>query len=169
MVERITDEAIRLYAENLDRKGLLSPKLSAEIGGLIEEMGGFSNWTEAGAHFRSKGVSRLAGMGPMSKFLRALAYALEKLDAESERLLGENVRIDKILIPQASSGCSDYHGEIQVIAQKEDGTEIPVAEGRFVWDCAAHGMPQPQAAQELGYRCMISFPKLNETIIGARA
>jgi hypothetical protein len=169
MVERITDEAIRLYAENLDRKGLLSPKLSAEIGGLIEEMGGFSNWTEAGAHFRSKGVSRLAGMGPMSKFLRTLAYALEKLDAENERLAGEGIRIDRISIPQASSGCSDFQGSIEVIAQKEDGSEIPLLGGGFVWDCAAQGMPQPEAAQQLGYRCMISFPALNETVIGARA
>ena len=162
MVEPITDEAIRLYTKNLSQKDRLTPELRAEIEDLIGAMGEFSNWTEAGAHFRSNGAMRLAGSGPMSKFLRTLAYSLEIMDAESERLVEEGVRIDKILIPEATSGCSDYRGALRVIARKEDGTEVPLVEGRFVWDCAAQGMTQPEAAQQLGYRCMISFPPVSE-------
>ena len=161
MVEQITGEAIRRYTENLESRGLLGPGLRAEIEALMGEMDRFSNWTEAGGHLESAQATHLTGSGPMSKFLRTLAYALERLEAGSQTLKEGGIQISRILLSDTFSGCSDFQGKIQVHGYRPDSSETVLLEGCFVWDCGAQGLPQPQAAEQMGYRCMVSFPSLS--------
>lgn len=161
MVESITAETFRTHFENLNQQGLLSDQLAAELTLLAEGMDGFSNWLDARKHLIDTGAEKLSGAGPISKFLRVLAFALDRIAENSEQLKAKGVRLDRIALSETSSGCSDFRGRVALSASDENGGTVTLAEGPFLWDCAEHGMPQPEAAQRLGYRCMIQFPSLD--------
>ena len=69
--------------------------------------------------------------------------------------------MDKVSLLDTHSGCSTYTRRVLVEARNEGGETGIRIDGRFLWDCAAHDMPQQQAAQELGYKCLIDFPQVN--------
>ena len=160
MVETITAESLRAYLSNLQEKDLLGEELVHELTQLTEEMDDFSNWLDASNYLRESNFKKMTGSGPMSKFLRTLAFLLEQIDDNAMSLKDRQTRVDRILIKNTTSGCSDYRGAITVLGTDEKGGTILLHEGRFVWDCAEHGMPQPEAARKLGYRCMVQFPAL---------
>ncbi|MBW7940488.1 MAG: hypothetical protein H3C63_17265, partial [Candidatus Omnitrophica bacterium] len=68
--------------------------------------------------------------------------------------------VTRVELQDTRSGCSTYSGRIHVQAEDQNGREVVLIDGSFVWDCAEHGIPQTQAARQLGYRCMVSFPSL---------
>jgi hypothetical protein len=158
MVERITAEALIERSDFLASKGILAEGLLADLRKLIAAMDSFSNWTEAGNTIRNNQIETLSGNGPVSKFLRTLAYGLERISEEVSHLEEKSLKVTKILISKASAGCSDYEGQVEILCENPAGETLVLASGGFLWDCAAHGMSQPQAAQELGYRCMVNFP-----------
>ncbi len=162
MVERITSEAIHSSIEDLISAGVLSEALGGEIRRLEEESSRLSNWTDASRHLPQGGYHRIRAAGPISKVLRTLAYLLSRLSESAPELAGRGIQVSRVHLEDARSGCSDYSGRIVVQAIMPEGAEVVLFEGTFVWDCAAHGLPQPTAAQELGYRCMVSFPEVRE-------
>jgi len=160
MVEEITTGAVEIYARNLKVKNLLHPELSREIDTLITDMERFTNWTDSGGYLRKMDSTTMAGAGPMSKFLRTLAFALETLDLKSETLAEKGIQVTRIILSRTSSGCSDYRGHIEIDGTCSGNGETVILEGPFVWDCAAHRLPQSRAAREMGYSCMVTFPEL---------
>ena len=161
MVERITGETFRTHLDTLKTQGLLTLGLGQELERIREEMDGFSNWLDARKHLMETGATHLSGSGPISKFLRTLTYALERMVENRDSLENRRVKLDKIQLSNTTSGCSDFRGTVQIFAVNEQGDEMLLWDGGFHWDCAEHGMPQPEAAQSLGYRCMIQFPDLD--------
>jgi len=160
MVETVTKEAVEEHVSYLSSQGLLDDSLSSELKRLVEEVDRLSNWTDASHHLPAAGYRRLRGSGPVSKVLRTLAYLLEKLGEGASDLSDRGVRISRIHLEDTHSGCSHYAGRVVVQASEENGAEIVLFEGPFLWDCAAQGMPQTLAAHTLGYRCMTSFPEI---------
>ncbi len=158
MVESITAESLRDRLSQLQDKNLLTAQLGRELVDLVDQIDRFSNWLDARKYLTDSGAGNLSGAGPISKFLRTLAYTLEQCLENHGILEEKQAKIDQIHLSDTSSGCSDYRGFIQVVGQDGRGEELLLHEGRFVWDCAEHGIPQPEAAQKLGYRCMIQFP-----------
>ncbi|MCG3197918.1 MAG: hypothetical protein GHCLOJNM_02412 [bacterium] len=162
MVERITSDAIHQYTAELAARGLLTEDLAGEIRRLTDESERLSNWTDASRHLPSAGYHRIRASGPVSKVLRTLAFLLERLSEASGELAERGSKVSRVHLEDTHSGCSDYSGRIVVQVIEPEGAEVVLFEGTFVWDCAAQGMPQPKAAQELGYRCMVSFPEVIE-------
>ncbi len=168
MVEQITAETLRLHLSNLLEGDLLEPELALEMENLVEEMDGFSNWLDARKFLLDSHAQKLSGSGPISKFLRTLAFTLEQVDENSAALKERGARLSRISLSDTTSGCSDFQGALQVIGTDSDGNEVLLQDGRFVWDCAEHGMSQPEAAQKLGYRCMVRFPEFEPRVESAR-
>jgi hypothetical protein len=160
MVESVTLEALAHYNEKLQAEGLLDPLLASEMNRFAAESEKLSNWTDSGRHLPSAGYSRLEATGPVTKVLRTLAFLVERLYEGAGALQERGAQVTRVHLTSAYSGCSNFGGMIEVQAVEQGGAEIVLFEGPFVWDCAAHGLPQTRAAQELGYRCMVSFPEI---------
>jgi len=167
MVERITGECFRDHLERLKGEGLLTPNLASELTRISEEMDGFSNWLDARKYLLDVTAEHLSGTGPISKFLRTLTYSLEKMVENAGSLKERNLKLDRIALSDATSGCSDFRGTLQVFALDSNGERVLLWDGAFHWDCAEHGMPQPEAAQNLGHRCMVRFPDLDPAFSAA--
>ncbi len=160
MVEEITRKAIQEHAATLKTQGLLDGELHSELERLAEESHHLSNWTDASHHLTTTNYQRLSGAGPLSKVLRTFAYLLEQLQYSASSLVEKGVLITRVQMKDTRSGCSDYTGQIVVEAHSREGVKMVLLEGPFVWDCAVHQLPQTQAAQQLGHRCMVSFPEI---------
>ncbi|MBE7559598.1 hypothetical protein HS125_11850 [bacterium] len=156
MVEKATAEAL---ARNFEALGeVLSDPLRRELAACVNEAVHLPNWQDGGRWLSEQGFSRLSAEGPISKVLRALAFALERLAQQSP----PDLRVSEIRLSRCRSGCSTYSGEI--VAVGELGHErVELLSGRFLWDCAAWGVPSDQAARERGYACMVEFPAVIET------
>lgn len=160
MVELVTREAIESHTAALIDGDCITPELGQELLRLLAESDRLSNWTDASRHLPAAGYNRIRAAGPVSKVLRALAFLLERLRDDVGDLRGRELRISRVSLKDTYSGCSDFGGRIAVEATEPEGAEIVLFEGSFVWDCAAHGLAQSSAAQQLGYRCMVSFPDI---------
>ena len=162
MVEEITKKAIETHVPMLRSRGILDVVLSGELERLTVESSRLSTWTDASHHLPAANYQRLRGAGPISKVLRTLAYLLERLGDASPELMERGVCITRVHLEDVNSGCSHFAGRMMVEAREKEGAEIVLFEGPFLWDCAAHQIPQSLAAQTLGYRCMVSFPEITE-------
>jgi hypothetical protein len=160
MVERITEESLIHSVSELKEGCLLCPSLADEIGRLVQESEHLSHWTDTARHLAAKGYEQLRASGPVSKVLRTLAFLLERMSESRDDMDARGLQITRVHLLDTRSGCSDFGGRIEVQASERGGAEIMLIDGLFVWDCAVHGIPQRRAAQELGYRCMVSFPEL---------
>jgi len=162
MVEPITAQTLQKNIEQLLENRLLDPALGKELDSLLAGADTLSNWTDTSQFLKREGFSRIQASGPVSKVLRTLTFLLERIaDSSAEWSTGEPVTISHITLSNTSSGCSDFRGHIQaVIRDESSGKEALLVQGKFVWDCSAQGLPQPQAARDLGYRCMVTFPEI---------
>lgn len=160
MVEQITCNALAAHLAFLKTQGLLDEVLAQELERLTKQASVMSNWTDAERYLEGENYQRLHGGGPVSKVLRTLAYLLEQFRSSAAVLAEKGIRVTRIRLQDTLSGCSTYTGQVLAEGQNEDQAGIVLCRGSFVWDCAAHQMPQTQAAQELGYRCMVSFPEI---------
>ncbi len=160
MVEPITTQALLQKTEDLSHVKILHPALRDEIIRLVEDSATVSNWIDASQYLSASGYQRIRAGGPVSKVLRTLAYMLEKLDERQAEIVRNDFVVTRVELQDTRSGCSTYSGRIHVQAEDQNGREVVLIDGSFVWDCAEHGIPQTQAARQLGYRCMVSFPSL---------
>lgn len=160
MVEPITSQTLQQTAQELFLEGLLHPQFQGELLRLVEDSDRVSNWTDASHYLSTAGYQRIKAGGPVSKVLRALAYLMARLEENHQEMADRGLQVTRVHFEQTQSGCSTYTGRVQVQVEDKKGTETIFFEGPFVWDCAAHGIPQQQAARELGYRCMVTFPEV---------
>jgi len=160
MVEKITADAFRSGLDRLNTADILSASLGKDLETLREGLEKVSNWTQAENHFKQVGIGAIEASGPMSKVYRILACLMETLEKHATDLVERGWSIDSVSLLDVESGCSTYTGRLVVRAKNQNGRSTDLIDGPFVWDCAAHGIPQTEAAQKLGYRCIVKFPKI---------
>ena len=160
MVERITAEAFRSGLDRLNAAGILSASLEKDLETLREGLEKVSNWTQAGNHFKQVGIGVIEASGPMSKVYRILTCLMENLEKHRTDLVERGWSIDSVSLLDVESGCSTYTGRLVVWANDRHGRLTDLIDDSFVWDCAAHGIPQTEAAQALGYQCIVKFPRI---------
>ncbi|HQQ01245.1 MAG TPA: hypothetical protein PLY86_22535 [bacterium] len=160
MVERITADAFRSGLERLNVAGVLSASLKKDLEILREGLEKVSNWTQAESHFKQVGIGAIEASGPMSKVYRILTCLMEILEKHATDLVESGWSIDSVSLLDVESGCSTYTGRLVVQAKDQNGNAAALIDGPFVWDCAAHGIPQTEAAQALGYQCIVKFPRI---------
>lgn len=128
-----------------------------DIDALIEASAATDAFKEAVAAVQDKKTSEKIVYNPGVPPVKALRAIMKLLEAEP------NLAVDSVNI-QASSGCSDFIGTLDV-----NGGE---ARFSFVWDCAWRakeqgytdhfGYPdQIRAAREFGYQCFKKFERID--------
>jgi len=160
VVEKITADAFRSSSDRLNAAGILSASLKKDLETLREGLEKVSNWEQAENHFKKVGIGAIKASGPMSKVYRILACLMESLEKHTANLVEGGWSIDSVSLLDVESGCSTYTGRLLVRVMNRSGNTAVLIDGPFVWDCAAHGIPQTEAAQALGYRCIVKFPKI---------
>ena len=169
MVEEITASAFRNNLQKLQEANVLTSGLSQDLARLAENLDKVSNWDTGEIYLKQADISSVEAGGPMSKVFRILACTMESLGRYTAELADGDLRIARIEIIDPVSGCSTYSGRLRVQASRPDGREEWIVDGPFLWDCAAHGIPQVQAAQEMGYRCIVDMPEVSLPISPSRA
>ncbi|MFH1742783.1 MAG: hypothetical protein ABIH23_27575 [bacterium] len=159
MVEKITADAFRYGLQRLKEDSVLSPRLSQDLEGLAESLESVANWEEGESYLKKNQVESIVAGGPMSKVFRLLTCVMEGIGKHVTCLSGAGWCIDKMSLLDVNSGCSTYTGCVLVQAHNKVGETGTLIDGPFLWDCAAHDLPQEQAAQKLGYLCIVDFPE----------
>ncbi|HOE11316.1 MAG TPA: hypothetical protein PLQ35_11180 [bacterium] len=160
MVEKITADAFRAGLDRLNAAGTLSTSLRKDLQILQEGLDRVSNWEQAENHFKQVGIGVIEASGPMSKVYRILACLMESLEKHTANPVEGGWSIDSVSLLDVESGCSTYTGRLVVRVKNRNGNTAVLIDGPFVWDCAAHGIPQTEAAQAMGYRCIVKFPEI---------
>ena len=109
-------------------------------------------------YLKQADMGSVQAVGPMSKVIRMVVCTMESVGKYAEDPARADRRISRIEILDAASGCSTYTRQVRVQVCGKNGENETIVDGPFLWDCAAHGIPQVQAAREMGYRCIVNFP-----------
>ena len=160
MVEKITADAFRYGLQRLKEDCVLSPRLTQDLDRLAESLENVANWEEGESYLKKSQVESIEAGGPMRKVFRLLTCVLEGIGKHVANLSAAGWCIDKISLLDVNSGCSTYTGRVRVQACNKVGETETLIDGPFLWDCAAHDLPQEQAAQKLGYLCIVDFPEI---------
>lgn len=158
MVETNTRNAYADAVRRLAAHGCLDARLAEELTALEGKLDDVSPWLRWDEFAARHDIQLVRGMGPATKVLRVLTFALQAAAAHVGAW-PDHLVLTAFEIPQAVAGCSDFRGSV-VLRAKHGEQDAEVIAGPFVWDCAAWGVDQTEAAQQRGFDCMVEFPPL---------